>query len=516
MLRRRLINRVPFPALSGKDLSLCFISAILLLLAFPPFNFEWCAWVAFLPFFKALQGKERFEAFLLGYAHGFVFWGGLIYWLVHVTALGTFVLVLYLSCFWGIFGLCVSLFGKRRGGQVIFIPASWVMLEYARSYLFSGFPWALLGYSQYLNIPLIQVADITGSWGVSFLLVMFNFAAYAGWRERPDLIRAAKKTFPAVVILAAVFCYGFYTLHHRPSTVGYRPLKISVIQGNIPQELKWAPGARYEIISRYRELTRLAAESGPALIVWPEAASPVFLGEDTELFKEIFGIARSSGLPLLIGSVVREGDRYFNSALFIDAAGGLSGRYDKLHLVPFGEYIPLRDIFPFLETIAPIGDIEQGKAYTLFSLPVPDSDTAAKFSALICFEDLFPELSRRFVQRGAGFLVNITNDAWYKKSPAAEQHLQASVMRAVENRRYLVRAANTGISGFISPEGRCYALVQDRDKTNIFTTGFSTAAIVSSPADNLTLYTRYGDRFIILCLILSLYGIIRIFKKSKI
>jgi apolipoprotein N-acyltransferase len=211
--------------------------------------------------------------------------------------------------------------------------------------------------------------------------------------------------------------------------------------------------------------------------------------------------------------VVNEEGRYFNSALLFDKDKGIAGRYDKLHLVPFGEYIPLKKIFPFLEAIVPIGDIAAGKEYAI--LKIQNSKNFLNFAVLICFEDLFPELSREFVKRQADFLVNITNDAWYKeKTPAASQHLQASIFRAVENRVYLARAANTGISGFIAPSGKVICVVKDKQGKDIFVDGYETKSIILAQK-NLSFYTKFGDIFILLCFIFLIYTFGRKSKNDK-
>jgi len=196
----------------------------------------------------------------------------------------------------------------------------------------------------------------------------------------------------------------------------------------------------------------------------------------------------------------------------MDRAGRISTRYDKLHLVPFGEYIPLKKVFPFLQSVAPIGDIERGREYTIFRIPNKFQEQRL-FGVLICFEDLFPELSRGFVKRGAQFLVNITNDAWYKKTSAAGQHFQASVFRAVENRLWLARAANTGVSGFVSGEGKIRSLVTGAEKEKIFVEGFRIESIHSGNR-LFSFYSRFGDIFIIACFLFVLYAIIRL-RKNK-
>ncbi|MFH1128006.1 MAG: apolipoprotein N-acyltransferase [Candidatus Omnitrophota bacterium] len=501
----------------AKEISFCLLSAILLIFSFPRANLWILSWFGFVPLFFVLEDKSKAKAFLFAYFTGVIFWSGIIYWLIHVTLPGTIVLILYLAIYFGIFGLIVSsiihrpcLAGRQASSIIpsLFIPSVWVLLEYLRSHLLTGFPWALLGYSQYLNLPIIQIADITGVWGVSFLIMMINMAVYSIVCRKMLTAREKQKyLLPALFIIISLI-YGYYKLYHlRVNTYGL-PLKICVIQGNIPQEAKWDSRCMESILKKYLSLTASAARENPDLIVWPEAASPGILGEDDWVFQEIFSLAKKIKIPLIVGAVVKEGDHYYGSALLVNSSGSIAARYDKLHLVPFGEYIPFKKTFPFLQTIVPIGDIERGKDYTVFKSP-------AKFSVLDCFEDTFPELAREFVKHGAKFLVNITNDAWYKKTSAPYQHLQASVFRALENRVYLVRAANTGISGFISPEGKIISLVKNEKGQNLFISGFDTNYI-KLPLKNYSFYTRHGDIFIAACFLFIFYGIIRRIRKAKI
>ena len=499
--------------LSVKDILFCLLSALLLTLSFSSFNLEFLAWVGFIPFFFALQGKSKGKAFLFSYITGIIFWSCTIYWLIHVTLLGLILLVLYLALYFGLFGFIFSTSELRTStSELLFIPATWVLLEYLRGHLLTGFPWALLGYSQYQNPPVIQIADITGAWGVSFLVIMINIAVYSLFVNRYSLFVKIKNIFITILILLVAVSYGFYKLRRTPNSELRTPIKISVIQPNIAQELKWDPGARNYILDKYFQLSKKAAQDAPDLIIWPEAAVPGILGEDASVFKKAFSLTKEIEIPLLIGGVVFEKGNYFNSALLIDE-NKLMKRYDKLHLVPFGEYIPLKKILPFLETVVPIGDITAGKEYTVFTheLRTSNFERPVYFSVLICFEDLFPELSREFVRRGAHFLINITNDAWYKETPASYQHLQASVFRAVENRVFLVRSANTGISGFIKPTGAVLSLVKDQTGRKIFVEGFNTQNIYLYPK-RLTFYTRNGDVFILPLLIFIIYSIFRLIK----
>jgi len=413
---------------------------------------------------------------------------------------------LYLALYFGLFGLFISTFNfKLSTLNFLVIPSAWVLLEYARSHLFTGFPWALLAYSQYLNLPAIQIADITGAWGVSFLVMLVNALIYSFTANRLPFTVFLKKYFVFILCIIVALIYGYYKTYNLQLTTYNSRTKISVIQGNIPQELKWEEDAQDDIVKKYLSISRQAIKDGPDLIIWPEASLPTILEEEPEFFEIARWFARKSKMPLLLGSATKRDSLYYNSALLVSEKGALLNRYDKLHLVPYGEYIPLRKFFPFLDVVVPIGDFASGEECTVF-------ETQDKFSVLICFEDVFPELSRNFVKRGADFLVNITNDAWFGETSSPYQHLSASVFRAVENRRNLVRAANTGVSAFIAPSGEILSSVKDKRGKDIFIDGFKTQEIGISR--NSSFYTRHGDFFIIACFLFALCGIIRPRKKS--
>lgn len=485
---------------------LLILSAVLFSLSFSSFNLWLFAWCALVPLFIALEGKTLWRSLAVAYVSGIIFWSLTLYWLVHVTLLGQIILILFLALYFAIFG---GVFYLSRFASVylrlIILSTSWVLIEYLRSYLFTGFPWAIAGLSQYRNLAIIQIANITGAWGVSFLIVLTNVAIYLAWRKRAGL----KILISVTLILGLVLIYGYGQLNLKPVLGAQeKSFKVTVIQGNIPQHLKWNYQAVNFILNSYRDLTQNASSKDHAdLIIWPEASVPGLWGQDDDLYAQVFSLAAAAKTNLLVGAVSYQNQNYFNSALLINAQGSLQGRYSKLHLVPFGEYIPLKNIFPFLETIAPIGDITAGTEYTVFKQP-------HNFGVLICFEDLFPELSREFIRRGGKFLVNITNDAWYKEGSAAYQHFAASVFRAVENRVYLARAANTGISGFIDPAGRVLGIVRNSAGKEIFVQGYSSQSIPSAPLPR-TIYNRYGDFFVALCLLFNLGIIVIVLRKVK-
>ncbi len=519
--------KVLWRALIAKDTILCILSAVLLILPFCNGNLWIFAWFGFVPVFLALNNKSRKEAFFLFFITGLIFWSGTIYWLIHVTLPGTVPLIIYLALYFALFGLIIRPFTRNSTPlTLIFVASVWVLLEYIRSHLFTGFPWALLGNSQYLNLPVIQIADITGVWGVSFLIMLVNLTVYSliayrlssateHWRTPAKvlwraLIAQRKNYLIVFLLLAAVLSYGYYKIYQL-STINYQlSTKVSVIQGNIPQELKWDPDprAKYFIIDRYLSLSSRALKDRPDLIIWPEASLPVVAEEEPSFLEVIKDFAEERKVNLLLGAVTTKDNLYYNSAILVSKTGVLSQQYDKLHLVPFGEYIPLKDILPFLQAVVPIGEIVPGQEYTVFTLNAERrTQNAGRFAVLICFEDLFPEISRRFVKDGARFLVNITNDAWYKETSAPYQHLQASVLRAVENRVYLARAANTGVSGFINPAGRIISLARDNSGRTIFIEGYKTQGLGLSGRKGLTFYSRYGDIFILLTVILAACGL---------
>jgi len=267
--------------------------------------------------------------------------------------------------------------------------------------------------------------------------------------------------------------------------------RVSVIQGNIEQSDKWDPALQYSATKKYLDLSASVTAEKPDLVVWPETAAPFYFLYDTALTEKVQRGIAETGVSFLIGSPslmqVDDSIEYYNSAYLVGPDGIVSGKYDKVHLVPFGEYVPLKKWLPFLGKIVEhVGDFQPGKKGTIISL------NGQSIGVLICYELIFPYLSRAEVKNGAGLLVNITNDAWYGKTSAPYQHFSMAAFRAVENRRALVRAANTGISGFIDPSGRIIS------STAIFEDAVMTRNVPI--LREITFYTRFGDLFAFICL----------------
>lgn len=474
---------------------LCALSSVLLILSFPGFELTYLAWFAFLPWFFAIQKKNFKEAFLFSYLVGILFFAGILYWLIQITIPGFIILVAYLALYFGIFGILANrVFRLNSSKTFLLLPAIWVVLEFARSRLLSGFGWALLGYSQYKFLPIIQIASLTGVWGVSFLVVLPSSFIYSLIKSKfkdKDLIF----TFLAIFILC--FAFGVIKLSQAKEA---EKLKISVIQSNVPQQEKWEPGLKKIIFDRIATLSGQAATEKPDLIIWPETSIPGFLEEDEFLSRALSKLAKDIRIPMLVGAPFFDfsTSRHYNSAYLVSEKGEILARHDKLHLVPFGEYVPFSRIFGFVRRFEEIGDFYPGEEYTLFDISKKKAGEF-KFGVLICYEDIFPELVREFAKKGAQFMTVITNDAWFGRSSAPYQHLQASCFRAVENRISIVRSANTGVSCFITHYGRISNSVKDKDGREIMTTGYSTGEVAIY--QKRTLYTMFGDWFILPCLL---------------
>lgn len=408
-------------------------------------------------------------------------------------------LVLYLALYVGLFSLLRGLLASS-GQTVIFVsPIIWTSLEFIRAHIFTGFPWVLLGYSQYRFLPIIQISDVTSVYGVSFLIVMVN-EAVAGVimmiMERRQVMVSLKDACPvflAGLLFILVLFYGYQRLGEDIGQAG-KKLKVALLQGNIEQDKKWDERYRLETIEIYKRLTRDAANAGAGIIIWPESATPFFFLREGVYREELRRQALDNRAYLLFGSPdIRERNNkieLLNSAFLLSPEGTLASRYDKIHLVPFGEYVPLSKLLFFIDKmVVGIGDFVPGDKYTVMDAG------GSKLGVVICFEVIFPDLVRRFVSNGAEFMTTITNDAWFGASSAPYQHFSMVVFRSVENRVPFVRAANTGISGSIDAYGRI------RKSTDIFVEDKVVDEIVLR--DRTTVYTRYGDLFAHLCVIMT-------------
>src|SRR3989338_7996153 len=387
-------------------LLLALASAILLVISFPHFNQPWCAWIALVPWVVLLREASPRAAAWWSYLIGFLFFLASMWWLVHVTVVGWLVLCLYLALYFALFGWFVRPFA-RSPFRLLVIPATWVSLEFLRSHLLSGLGWNLLAYSQTPWLALIQAAEWTGVWGISFLIVLVNVAV-AGLLVKGNPAGSAVRH--AVIAVGCVLLAAGYGAWRIPQVRSLQTVRMAVVQGNIPQEEKWDDAHRQDILARYAALTETTADTHPSLIVWPETSVPGSLGIDEALTQQMIALARRIARPLLVGApiptIADTRVTWRNSAMLVDPAGMLQQRYDKLHLVPFGEFVPFERVMPWLRfLLPPIGDFSPGRDYTVFTIEVrnaefgmrnsnsqsPTPNSELRFSTLICFEDLFPE-----------------------------------------------------------------------------------------------------------------------------
>ena len=509
-------------------------TGILLPYCFPKYDLGLLAWVALIPLHIALDGlSRRRQAFWLGWLAGIICSTGIMSWVV--TAMHTYgkvplvfsygimlLLTAYLGLYVGIYSAGVVWFRMLVPRYGLFAaPCLWVTLELLRTYVLSGLPWSLLGYSQYRQLDVIQIADHLGVYGVSFLIVLTNVALAELYLWLMPLFRGFRPSrlpwelvTTAAMLVSLSWAYSTSLIASEGMERLRTTLQVGVVQPNIDQAIKWDQAFREETLRRYDRLTE-SFGYGVDLVVWPEAATPFIYEREPVYQLQLVAMANRASAPLLFGSpAVRfDADRkpfLLNSAYLLAPDGQLLGRYDKQHLVPFGEYIPLKSsLLFFLEKMVEgIGDFQAGPGPTILSFQLKESDGAAparrvKFGIVICYEVIFPDLVRRIAQSGAEFLVTITNDAWFGDSSAPAQHFSMVVFRSVENHLAFARAANTGISGFIDPFGRIIAA------SPIFMQTALQAEI--AVRQTKTFYSRYGDVFAYGCVVISLlfclYGI---------
>jgi len=464
----------------------------------------------------ALSQSSYRESFLLGWLLGLAHFTSLLYWIFYVVnhygkmpiALGILTLLLltsYLALYPGFCCVIYQLFCNRwHFPPGLALAVGWVSTEYARGHLFTGFPWGLIGYSQVPWLPVVQSMDIFGVLGISFLVVFCNGIFYSLMKDHA-IKRKLAGLLVFLVIFAANFIYGKYRLSEiNKKLLSSTPLKVAVVQGNIPQDVKWDEKYQVSTINKYKKLTKLAiSEEKPKLVIWPETAVPFYFGMNTRLSLRVMDIAKNMGIYLLFGAPGLEyrnsSPRYYNWALIASPRGRITGVYAKEHLVPFGEYVPLKKFLFFVNKIAEgVGDFVPGRQnQELFDVE------GKKVGVLICYEVIFPELALQRLERGSNFLVNISNDAWFGDTSAPYQHLEMARARAIETRLPVVRCTNTGISAFIDQKGDTIGTIP------LNTAGYLVKDVLIS--DIKTTYPRVGDILPLLCVLFSALVIFCVF-----
>lgn len=501
-----------------------FLSGIMLVLCFPTFDLFYLAWIVLVPFFFSLYDKEVKKAFIIGVVFGLPYFFGTLYWIYHsinhygnvpfvISIMVVILLSLYLSLYTGLFASLFSLTIKKTKLPALLIaPIFWVVLEFLRSYIFTGFPWSSIGYSQYKFLTIIQLSDITGIYGVSFLVIALNGALADLY-----LLRRRVKEMPLfpisytvigmiilLVIIILSLIYGQFRLREKRDG---NEVRAAIVQGNIEQDKKWEPYYQKSVIETYKRLTINACSFQPSIIVWPETSVPFFFGTDINYTRELVDFQRELNSYLLFGSILikeKINNKYLlsNSTVLLDKDGKIAYIYDKIHLVPFGEYVPLQKFLFFInKLVVGIGDYVAGNNYIKANTPFGD------FATLICYEIIFPGLVRKFYSTGGDFIVNITNDAWFGRTNGPYQHFSMAVFRAIENRKPVIRAANTGVSCFIDSNGRIL-LTSKLFQESVLT-------MVLKTDRTKTFYSKYGDLFSYVCIVFSSILMVNLFTKNR-
>ena len=527
------------------------LSGVLLTLCYPRFEQGWLIWSALTPLLCATWfrapgravswWRAALRSIAPGYLAGLIFFTATFHWLGSLAALYANPVLLLLPL------LLALLFALYLGLWTFFLEAvlvpsgdsrrfpnswrnlatgalgasAWVALEWTRSWLFGGFGWNGLGVALHRDLAMIQIADLTGVWGLSWLIAFVNLMIVIVVRRLigelgPAFLRRIRWEFSlSMALIVAVFSYGVRTLIKNDAGPGV-PLRVAAIQPNIPQVEKFDPQFEGKVLDTLSRLTALAmlSQPRPQLLVWPEATTPRPLFGDEDTYRFVLEQAQRDGFGLLLGTIDFDPatDEDFNIAALFTGRGLEQQLYRKMHLVPFGEYLPLRPIFaPLAGQMVP-GDFTPGRTFTLLHLRAP----AIELAALICFEDTVGDLTRRFVGAGAQLLVNLTNDGWFADSPGAEQHLANAVFRAVETRRPLLRCGNTGLTGSIDSFGRL-ARFDRPTRSHLpahvipflkpFEQGFVAGELMVPTGGRLTFYTRHGDWLPHLCIALVLLAL---------
>jgi apolipoprotein N-acyltransferase len=513
---------------------------------FAPFDFTWLCWIALTPLIAAIwfSGRESrhpwLRNLLLGYVAGLTFFWVVFFWLTTVTILGWFVLQFYMAIYLAIWAWFCGLMrpkpkptrpGTSKWGRMlsqartsaippqspwtkstnnlrlaVMLAAGWTTVEWLRGWVFSGFGWNGLGVALHNNWPLIQIAEFTGVAGLSFLIAFANViiltTAYRLVVEART--RMMRPHFDFTFTMAAIVGVLMFGLRAAQFSSAAKPLRVAAVQSNVPQGQKFDPQFTGKIFDQFRRLSEIALRSNPPpeLLAWPESSMPGPVLADQESYKFVMDLATSEDTDILLGTIDEQDGDVYNAALLLSDGGERAQMYRKVHLVPFGEFVPGRHTFPLLAWI--VGDqvpadFKAGKEHTVFTLTSADVQVAP----LICFEDTIGELVRQFVLPtetgpGANLLVDVTNDGWFQHSAGSHQHLANAIFRCIETRRPMLRAANTGVTCFINQFGRVTQELRD-ETGSTFAEGVLSGDIKVPSEHELTFYTRHGELFAKMC-----------------
>jgi apolipoprotein N-acyltransferase len=460
---------------------------------------------------------------------------GIFHWILVIKGYQIYhhaILAVYFASYFALFGAALAFISKRAGEAAALFasPFLWVLQEWLRGNMFFlGLPWGLLGHSQYRTLNVIQIAALTGTYSISFLIILVNSALVVLLRRVPIRFSGftifwtkVRWTKPEIVLLVStalcvgsVLGYGYVGVSQR---IDGKSIDVALIQGNIEQEKKWDPKYIDEIMNTYSHLTVTAAQYRPLMIIWPETATPGSISINPDIYDKLVNLVKKIDTPLIFGSAQHRkfamedqgSQRFLNSAFLLTPSQDTRTpqHYDKILLFPFGEYLPYKEVIPWrFLNVSSFNEYIRGNEYTVFHI------SPHRFGVTICWENIFPGLVRQFVKNGAEFIINITNEARFGKTAAPYQLSAISVFRAVENRTYVIRCANTGISCIIDPFGRIAFSLRDLKGNDIFTRGILLGKII--PGNRKSAYTRFGDTFPVLSSFVSIAFLIIAWIKPK-
>jgi len=508
------------------------LSGLLTGVCFPNFSWDWWAWMALTPLIAAVwfgprwSRREAVRVLLLGWTAGSVSFLINLHWITEVSVAGWIALSLYCGLFTAIFawflggaGRPVDPPGAKRAcwlssrSNLYYATvgaAAWTGIEWLRGVLFSGFGWNSLGVALWQNVPMLQITDLTGVGGLSFLIVMVNLMLVLTVKRLAlEIGKGAMRPHYdfalTLALVALAFTYGIRTLFQPvPEKT---PLKIACVQAQIPQFQKWNPQFEREILEKYRKFSETAIAMNPDLLLWPEAATPRPALQDETNWSVVRDLAESWDGDFLLGTVHFPVEGDFNSIALLTDRGRQVQLYHKIHLVPFGEFVPFRHSFPLFAWI--VGDLvpsdfDAGSDFTILET----ERNPVRIGPLVCFEDTLADLARHFVLGGAQIFVTVTNDGWFGESAGSVQHLAQSVFRSAENKIPMIRAANTGVTCTIDRNGRVREILTDAEGST-FVEGVLLAEVEIFHEPQGTFFTRRGHLFSHLCLAGTLFACYR-------
>lgn len=495
-----------------RKIILAIITGLLLSLSFPKADLFFVAWIALVPLFIALQDTTPKAALGYGFISGMVFFLLNLYWVKLFGILPWFLLPFFQALYFGFFALIIRIVHHHTEDSkigILFPPLIWTVLEWLRSLGPLGFTWGGLGYSQYRFLPLIQIASVTGVYGITFIIVLTNtlIASCFQKKESLTLFRPKSKFSPKYLLMLAVLSIGLPAFAGWLSLIQEKPaaksVTVAVIQPGIEQSIKWDKGFFDESLSILHRLILKAAFQKPEFIFIPETAITEYLQNNPRLWKKVSSWAEEAGAFLAVGALDSSPKAPLNTVFVFNPQGNFVDKYAKVKLVPFGEYLP----WPVEKTIGhwkvfdPVQHFSPGKKQVVFVTPI------ARFGVLICFESLFPAMSRKLINNRVDFIAILTNDAWFKTTSAPYEHAYIAVFRAVENRVWIVQSANTGISCIIDSHGRI------QEKSRLMEDKILVREVAIRGENSF--YAHFGDVFVYLCIASSFLLYLVLKKRGK-